>query len=140
MGQPTVNGAGTRSDRGARTKSGIDHQEQSEGRSTRCADAGTAGANRSRVVGTGAASQCKGANPPDGDPGASGTGKCSNGVGECSPRVGEVFWRTTAQVWHAAGERETGRGSERGVARCPGAALRRPVDVKAHFRFLLFFS
>jgi len=30
MGQPTVNGAGTRSDRGARTKSAIDHQEQSK--------------------------------------------------------------------------------------------------------------
>ena len=30
MGQPTVNRAGPRSDRGARTKSAIDHQEQSE--------------------------------------------------------------------------------------------------------------
>ena len=30
MGEPAVNGAGTRSDRGARTKSGIDHQEQSK--------------------------------------------------------------------------------------------------------------
>jgi hypothetical protein len=28
MGKPAVNGAGTRSDRGARTKSAIDHQEQ----------------------------------------------------------------------------------------------------------------
>ncbi len=28
--KPAVNGAGTRSDRGARTKSGIDHQEQSK--------------------------------------------------------------------------------------------------------------
>src|ERR1700686_344745 len=26
-------------------------------------------------------------------------------------------------MWHVSGERETGRGSERGVARCPGAAL-----------------
>jgi hypothetical protein len=30
LGKPTVNRAGTRSDRGARTKSAIDHQEQSE--------------------------------------------------------------------------------------------------------------
>ena len=30
LGQPAVNGAGTRSDRGARTKSAIDHQEQSK--------------------------------------------------------------------------------------------------------------
>jgi predicted NBD/HSP70 family sugar kinase len=30
MGKPAVNGAGTRSDRGARTKSAIDHQEQSK--------------------------------------------------------------------------------------------------------------
>src|ERR1700738_3549908 len=30
MGKPVVNGAGTRSDRGARTKSAIDHQEQSK--------------------------------------------------------------------------------------------------------------
>ena len=30
MGKPAVNGAGTRSDRGARTKSRIDHQEQSK--------------------------------------------------------------------------------------------------------------
>src|SRR5260370_23047453 len=28
-------------------------------------------------------------------------------------------------MWHVSGERETGRGSERGVARCPGAALAR---------------
>src|SRR6202035_2153220 len=28
-------------------------------------------------------------------------------------------------MWHVSGERETGRGSERGVARCPGAALER---------------
>jgi predicted NBD/HSP70 family sugar kinase len=30
LGQLAVNGAGTRSDRGARAKSGIDHQEQSK--------------------------------------------------------------------------------------------------------------
>src|SRR6202171_75727 len=30
LGKPAVNRAGTRSDRGARAKSGIDHQEQSE--------------------------------------------------------------------------------------------------------------
>src|SRR5258706_13243897 len=28
-------------------------------------------------------------------------------------------------MWHLSGERETGRGSERGVARCPGAAVAR---------------
>src|ERR1700676_5180848 len=28
-------------------------------------------------------------------------------------------------MWHVSGERETGRGIERGVARCPGAALER---------------
>ena len=47
------------------------------------------------LLGASTASQCKGANPPDGDPGASGTSQCSNGPGECSARVGEVFWRTT---------------------------------------------
>src|ERR1700731_3833998 len=30
LGKPAVNGTGTRSDRGARTKSAIDHQEQSK--------------------------------------------------------------------------------------------------------------
>ena len=30
VGKPAVNGVGTRSDRGARTKSAIDHQEQSK--------------------------------------------------------------------------------------------------------------
>src|ERR1700720_322143 len=28
-------------------------------------------------------------------------------------------------MWHVSGDRETGRRSERGVARCPGAALAR---------------
>ena len=46
-----------------------------------------------RAVGAGAPSQCQGANPSDGDPGASRTGECSNGVGECGTRVGEVVWR-----------------------------------------------
>ena len=31
VGKPAVNGARSRSDRGARTKSAIDHQEQSKG-------------------------------------------------------------------------------------------------------------
>jgi hypothetical protein len=51
-----------RSNRGARAKGAIDHQEQSKRRSTRCADIGTAGAHRSRAVGAGAASQCASAN------------------------------------------------------------------------------
>ena len=33
----------------------------------------------------------QGANPSDGDPGASRTGKCSNGLGERRARVGEVY-------------------------------------------------
>jgi len=40
----------------------------------------------------GAASQCKGTDPSNGDPGASGIGKCSNSLGECSPWVGEALW------------------------------------------------
>ena len=47
---------GIQSNRGARAKGAIDHQEQSKRRSTRCADTGTAGANRCRAVGAGAAS------------------------------------------------------------------------------------
>src|SRR5262244_3026887 len=39
-------------------------------------------ANRCRAVGAGAASQCAGANPPDGDPCAGRTGACANGPGE----------------------------------------------------------
>src|SRR6266481_563092 len=36
-------------------------------------------------------------------------------------------------VWHLSGERETGRGSERGVARCPGAAVARGrIAERAH--------
>src|SRR6266850_781304 len=36
-------------------------------------------------------------------------------------------------MWHVSGERETGRGSERGVARCPGAALARGrIAERAH--------
>src|ERR1700720_3711150 len=36
-------------------------------------------------------------------------------------------------MWHVSGERETGRGSERGVARCPGAALERGrIAERAH--------
>src|SRR5216684_4207741 len=92
MGKPAVKGAGTRSDRGARTKSAIDHQEQSKRRSTRCANPGTTGAHRSRAIGAGAASQCKGANPSDDNPGASRTGECSNGLGERGTGVGEVLW------------------------------------------------
>ena len=62
---PAVNGAGIQSNRGARAKGAIDHQEQSKRRSTRCADTGTAGTNRCRAVGAGVASQCASANPPD---------------------------------------------------------------------------
>src|SRR4030088_2564209 len=36
-------------------------------------------------------------------------------------------------MWHVSGEPETGRGSERGVARCPGAALARGrIAERAH--------
>src|ERR1700676_1862168 len=36
-------------------------------------------------------------------------------------------------MWHVSGERETGRGSERRVARCPGAALERGrIAERAH--------
>ena len=41
------NGAGIQSNRGARAKGAIDHQEQSKRRSTRCANTSTAGTNRS---------------------------------------------------------------------------------------------
>src|ERR1700730_15836672 len=61
------------------------------------------------------------------------TCECSNGLGERSPRVGEVLWRTTAQVWHTTGEREVGRGIERGVARGSGAAIARGrIAERAH--------
>src|SRR5207237_6292433 len=71
VGQPAVSGAGIQSNRSARAKGAIDHQEQSKRRSTRCADTGTAGANRSRAVGAGTASQCESANSSDGDSGRS---------------------------------------------------------------------
>ena len=63
------------------------------------------------------------ATAPDGDPSAGGTSECSNSLGERSTRVGEVLWPTTAQVRHVSGEREAGRGIERGVARGSGAAV-----------------
>ena len=69
LGQPAVNGAGIQSNRGARAKGAIDHQEQSKRRSPRCADTGTAGANRSRAVGAGAASQRASTNSSDGGSG-----------------------------------------------------------------------
>jgi transposase len=119
---------GAQSDRGARTKGAIDHQEQSKRRSTRCADTGTAGTNRCRAVGAGAASQCASANPPDGDPGAGRTGACSDGLGERGTRVGEVLWAAATQVWHAAGEPGAGRGIARGVARGSGAMLREVLE------------
>ncbi len=111
LGQPAVNRVGTRSDRGACAKGAIDHREQSKRRSTRCADAGTAGADRSGVVGAGAASQCASANPSDGDPGASGTGECSNGLGERGTRIGEVLWRTAARVQRTQHGCRESRGS-----------------------------
>src|SRR5271170_5090105 len=86
---------------------------------------GTAGSHRSPAIGAGAPSQCKGANSSDGDPGASGTGECSNGVGERSTRVSEVLWRTTAQMRHVSGEPGAGRGIERGVAGCSAAVAER---------------
>ena len=46
LGKPAVNGAGTPSDRGAPTKSAIDHQEQSKRGSARRANAGKTGAHR----------------------------------------------------------------------------------------------
>jgi hypothetical protein len=55
-------------------------------------------------------------------------GSARNGPGRRRERVGEVFWRTTTEMWHAAGERETGLGSERRVARCPGATLDRIAE------------
>src|SRR5262249_61847612 len=91
LGKPAVHGAGTRSARGARAKSAIDHQEQSKRRSTRCANIGTTGANRSRAVGAGAASQCTSTDPSNGDPGAGRAVKRSNGLGERSTRVGEAL-------------------------------------------------
>jgi len=70
MGKPAVNGAGTRSDRGARTKSAIDHQEQSKDDRH---DARHWHDWRASIpsFGAGAASQCTSANPSDGNPGAS---------------------------------------------------------------------
>src|SRR6202030_1213609 len=45
----------------------------------------------------------------------------------------EVLWPTTAQVWHLSGEREAGRGIERGVARGSGAAVERNrIAERAH--------
>ena len=75
------------------------------------------------AVGAGAASQRASTNPSDRDPGAGRTGECSNGFDQCSTRIGEVVWRTTAQVWHAAGEPGAGRCIEHGLARGPGAAV-----------------
>src|SRR5258708_26523903 len=91
------------------------------------------GANRSRAMGAGAASQCASATPPDGDPGTGGTGECSNGLGERRTGAGEVLWPTTAPVWHLSGEREANRGIERGVARGFGtAAERNRIAERAH--------
>src|SRR6266436_5407146 len=84
-------------------------------------------------MGAGTASQCASATAPDGDPGAGGTGECSNGLGERSTGAREVLWPTTAQVWHLSGEREAGGGIERGVARGSGAAAERNrIAERAH--------
>src|ERR1700692_375482 len=84
-------------------------------------------------MGAGAATQCASATPPDGDPGAGGTGECSNGLGERSTGAREVLWPTTAQVWDVSGEREAGRGVERGGARSSGAAVsRNRIAERAH--------
>src|SRR6267142_2843371 len=133
LGQPAVNGAGIQSNRSARAKGAIDHQEQSKRRSTRCADTGTAGANRSRAVGAGAASQRESTNSSDGDSGTGGIGECTNRPGERGARVGEVLWPTADEVWHGAGEPGAGRGIECGVARGPRAAVGRSrIAERAH--------
>jgi hypothetical protein len=99
----------------------------------RCADTGTAGANRSRAVGAGAASQRESTNSSDGNSGTGGIGECTNGPGERSTRAGEVLWPAAAQVWHAAGEPGAGGGIARGVARGSGAAAQRNrITERAH--------
>jgi len=54
-----------------------------------------------------------------------GTGERSNGPGECRPRIGEVLRRTAAQVWHAASPSGDYRWIEPRTARSLGAAVAR---------------
>ena len=69
-----------------------------------CADAGTAGADRSPVAVSGEASQCESAGGSDGVPGASRTGASADGTGEHGTRAGEVLWRAAARVQRAQHE------------------------------------
>ncbi len=133
VGEPAVGTDGSRSDRGACAQRAADRREQSKRRSTRCPDAGAAGKDRSRVVGSGAASQCAGANPSDGDSRPSGTGQHAHGAGECGARVDEIVWRAAEEVRHGANESRQLRGAEPGVARCLGSAAGRDRIVeRAH--------
>src|SRR2546428_7230217 len=96
----------------------------------RCSDAGAAGQNRPKLVGSGATSQRPGANPSDGNPGSSGTGRCAHGVGEHRTRVDEIVWGAVAEMWHAENESGSGPRTEPGVAGCFGSAVPRNRIVK----------
>jgi transposase len=94
----------------------------------RCPDAGTASPDRSRLVGSGATSQCQSANPSDGDPRPGGTGQLAHGAGECGTRVDEVVRPATAEMWHWANESGECQRNERGVAGCFGPAARGEIE------------
>src|SRR6266576_2288607 len=89
--------------------------------SSGCADAGTAGADRSPVTVSGEASQCAGASGSDDDPSSRQPGAGAHGAGQRGARTGEVVRRTLARVQRAQPESGESRRTEPGTATGAGA-------------------
>ena len=99
LGQPAVDRARARRDRGACAQRATDHREQPERRrSAGCPDASTFGANRSQLAWSGAHRTAQGPDPSDGDPGAGGAGQRAYGAGECGPRAHEILRYTASEM------------------------------------------
>src|SRR5207245_11356344 len=98
--------------------------------SIRCPDTGAASQNRPWLVGSGATSQRRGANPSNGNPGSSGTGPCAHGVGEHRTRVDEIVWGAAAELWHQENASGNGPGNEPGIEGYRGSANRSGQIVK----------
>ena len=82
LGERVAERRGTRSDRGSRAQGALDWREPTQGSSAGCADAGAAGADRSRVAVSGETPQRQSAGGSDRDPGTSGTGASPDRAGQ----------------------------------------------------------
>src|ERR1035438_1711296 len=116
VGESSAQRVWTRSDRGACAQRALNRGEPQERRPHGCANAGSAGADRSAVAGSGEASQRESAGGLNRDPGASGAGAGANGAGEHGERSGKVLWKATARMQRAQYESGESRRAESGTA------------------------